>query len=89
MNSSDAYICLQYYIYNCSAQVLKEVLEETGVGRVELSFSYDPQSSILKVGIHQAVILKPPSKGSPNPYVTGYVYKSSNWANMFAWNVNG
>ena len=55
-------------------QVVKEVSEKTEVGKVELSFSYDIQASILKVGITQAVILMPHhSKNYPNSYVTGYV----------------
>lgn len=57
---------------SCMSQVLKRnVLEKTELGKIELNFQYDPHSSILKVGINQAV---PHSKSQPNPYVTGYEY---------------
>ena len=52
-------------------QVVKEVLEKTEVGKLELNFSYDAHASVLKVGVNQAVILMPRSKNYPNSYITG------------------
>ena len=52
---------------------------ETEVNKVEMSFSFDPQSCTLKVCINQAVIQTAYSKRYPNPYVTGYVCNCSNY----------
>jgi Ca2+-dependent lipid-binding protein len=64
-------------ILNAPEKIVKDV--ETEVNKVEMSFSFDPQSCTLKVCINQAVIQTAYSKRYPNPYVTGYVCNCSNY----------
>lgn len=49
---------------------MKEILEKTEVGKVELNFRYDPPGGLLMVGVNQAVVLTPRSKSYPNSYIT-------------------
>jgi hypothetical protein len=58
-------------ILNAPEKIVKDV--ETEVNKVEMSFSFDPQSCTLKVCINQAVIQTAYSKRYPNPYVTGHL----------------
>ena len=51
-------------------QGVKEVMEKTEVGKIELNFKYNPTAGLLLVGINQAVILTSRSKKYPNSYVT-------------------
>ena len=61
--------------YMMTQIVIKDV--ETEMNKVEMSFSFDQHSCILKVGINQAMIQTPYAKRYPNSYVTGYVCKTT------------
>lgn len=51
------------------------MLEKAEVSKVEVSFSYERQASILKVAINHAVLRVSPGKNYPNSYVAGYVFR--------------